>query len=90
MDRKAIAGLLAGCEPDQMLKFRDEGDLVVVIVPDGRKYKYTNAQLEAAEPEQEPKAVPKAKAPAKAPAKRRAAARKPATKSSGTKPESKP
>ena len=76
MDRKAIAGLLAGCEPDQMLKFRDEGDLVVVIVPDGRKYKYTNAQLEAAEPKPEPKA----KAAAKAPAKRRATARKPAAK----------
>ena len=85
MDRKAIAGLLAGCEPDQMLKFRDEGDLVVVIVPDGRKYKYTNAQLEAAEPKPPDKnvqgqATPKAKAAAKAPAKRRATARKPAAK----------
>ena len=86
MDRKAIAGLLAGCEPDQMLKFRDEGDLVVVITAEGKKYKYTNEQLEAAEPKPPDKnvqgqATPKAKAAAKAPAKRRARARKPATKS---------
>ena len=87
MDRKAISALLAGCEPDQMMAYKDYGDHVAVIDPAGRKFIYTTAQLEAAEPEQEPKAVPKAKAPAKAPAKRRAAARKPAakTKSSANK-----
>ena len=81
MNRKEIAGLLAGCEPDQMLKFRDEGDLVVVITAEGKKYKYTNEQLEAAEPKPEPKPKAPAKAAAKAPAKRRARARKPVTKS---------
>ena len=68
MDRKEIAALLAGCKPDEMMKFRDEGDLVVVIAPDGRKYKYTNEQLEAAASKAASKVAPKKRA-ARKPAK---------------------
>ena len=88
MDRKAISALLAGCEPDQMMAFKDYGDHVAVIDPAGRKYIYTTEQLEAARPA-EPKAKPTAPAkraarPTKAgtgkPAKRRAPAKKSGSK----------
>ena len=59
MDRKAISALLAGCEADQMLAFKDYGDHVAVIDPAGRKFIYTTAQLEAAAPKPEPKPAPK-------------------------------
>ena len=78
MDRKAISALLAGCEPDQMMAYKDYGDHVAVIDPVGRKFIYTTEQLEAARPA-EPKAKPKP-APKKRPAPMKRGARKPAAK----------
>jgi len=88
MDRKAISALLAGCEPDQMLAFKDYGDHVAVIAPDGKKFIYTTEQLEAARPEPVAPAKPapakRAARPTKAgtgkPAKRRAPAKKSGSK----------
>ncbi len=36
-----------GCRPDELVKWRMEGDLLVVIAPDGRKFKYTVDQVKA-------------------------------------------
>jgi hypothetical protein len=47
---KEIAAFLIGCKPDEFMKFRDEGeDGVVVIGPDGKKYRFDSAQLEKGE-----------------------------------------
>jgi len=52
------------CEPEDFMGFRDAAEYgAVVIAPDGRKYKYTAEQLDAAEIEMQP--APKPKAPAK-------------------------
>ncbi len=50
MDRKAISAHLAGCKAADMMAYADLGDQgTVVVAPDGKKYRYSNDQLEQAE-----------------------------------------
>ena len=79
MDRKVICTFLAQNQvPGDIIKFRDEDQAgCVVIAANGMKFRFTNAQIVAAEPKYkaaQPK--PKRKAPAK---------RKPATTKTTTK-----
>jgi hypothetical protein len=75
MERKEIAALLAGCEPDQMMAYADLGDQVVVIDSNGKKFRYSNAVLEQAEAELKP--APKAR---RKPAAKKTAPKKPVKK----------
>lgn len=79
MDRKALSAHLTGCEPDKFMAYADLGDQGTVVVgPDGKKFRYSNEQLAAAEAKLKPKSKP-----------RKTAKRKPAAKKS-TKPAKKP
>ena len=86
MDRKEISAFLIGCKPEELMAFKDYGDHVAAIGPDGKKYVYQADYLEQAVVKMEaaeqavssPGTTKQAKR--KAPAKR--AARKPATRSS--------
>ena len=50
MERKEITALLVECEIDEFLVYRDEAEKGTVAVgPDGKKYRFTNFQLEQAE-----------------------------------------
>ncbi len=50
MNRKAISAHLAGCKAADMMAYADLGDQgTVVVAPDGKKYRYSNDQLEQAE-----------------------------------------
>ena len=90
MNRKALSAHLAGCEASEMMAYADLGDQgTVVVAPDGKKFRYSNDQLEQAELELKPKSKPRKK-PAtlpKAETRKKSAkpAKKPATKS-GSKP----
>jgi hypothetical protein len=47
MEKKDIAAFLTGCQADEMMAYRDVGELGCVVVgPDGRKFKYTIEDLE--------------------------------------------
>ena len=47
MDRKEISAFLIGCEPDQLMAFKDYGaDGAAAIGPDGKKYVFDAAYLE--------------------------------------------
>lgn len=69
MDRKEISAFLIGCEPHQLMAFKDYGEVgVAAIGPDGKKYIYaaadlekTNSKLEAAHIAAKPAAPPKPK-----------------------------
>ena len=76
MDRKAICAFLVGCEHDQFMAYKDYADQGVAAVgPDGKKYIFTVADLEAGNVElNPPKPAPKAKR--KAPVKKRSAAKR--------------
>lgn len=68
MDRKVICTFLAQNQvPGDIIKFRDEDQAgCVVIAANGMKFRFTNAQIVAAEPKykaSQPK--PKRRAPAK-------------------------
>ena len=68
MDRKEISAFLIGCEPDQLMAFKNYGDDgVAAIGPDGKKYIYSVEFLDQAEAKR--KAAEQAAKPAK-PAKR--------------------
>ena len=72
MNRKQITALIVGCEQDQFMVYRDEAELGTVAVgPDGRKYRVSNEELEAAEKkaERERAKQPKAAKPQPEPAK---------------------
>ena len=82
MDRKAICAFLINCEPDQFMAYADKAELGSVVVgPDGKKYRFSVADLEAGDLKlnpPKPKPAPKPKAPGsrrpergKAPAKRK-------------------
>ena len=66
MDRKDISAFLIGCEPDQLMAFKDYGeDGAAAIGPDGKKYVFDAAYLDqaigkikAARKPAEPKAKP--------------------------------
>jgi hypothetical protein len=78
MDRKVICTFLAQNQvPGDIIKFRDEDQAgCVVIAANGMKFRFTNAQIVAAEPKYkaaQPK--PRRKAPTKKPA-----TKKPTTK----------
>ena len=89
MDRKALSAHLAGCEASEMMAYADLGDQgTVVVAPDGKKFRYSNDQLEQIELKLKPKPKPRKKAK-----KSTKPEKKPATKSehkSSTGAESKP
>ena len=63
MDRKAICAFLINCEPDQFMAYADKAELGSVVVgPDGKKYRFSVADLEAGDLKLNP---PKPKPPAK-------------------------
>jgi len=66
MDRKAIAAIILGCEPQELRNFRDYGTFVSVIDLVGHKFIYTSEHLAEAESASKEQRVP---APAPAPAK---------------------
>ena len=49
MDQKKVAAFLIDADPEECMKFRQEGDGMVVIGPDGKKYKFSAEQLEKGE-----------------------------------------
>ena len=87
MDEKQIAGFLLGIDPSTFMKTRDDGEGgLVVIGPDGKKYKFTAEQLEkgriametptieeVAKPKPAPKPAPK---PKRKPSTKQASSRK--------------
>jgi hypothetical protein len=84
MERKEIAALLVGCEPDQFMAYKDYGDHVAVIAPDGKKFVYTNDQLAAAEPPAKSGTGKPAPKPRRKPSTKKTAAKKaPASKAKG-------
>ena len=86
MNRKALSAHLTGCEPKEFMAYADLGDQGTVVVgPDGKKFRYSNDQLEKAELKLKPK--PKPRKAAKKPAAKKVA--KPAKKPEA-KPEQKP
>jgi len=48
MDRKAIAAMILGCKPQELMSYKDFGEFVSVIDPVGRKFVYTNEHLQDA------------------------------------------
>ena len=77
MDRKKITAYLINCAPDEFMAYADQGDQGTVVVgPDGKKFRFSNDQLDqaaeeikrkaaAAKPKQAKKATPKKKATTK-------------------------
>ena len=49
MDQKKVAAFLIDAKPEECMKFRQEGDGVVIIGPDGKKYTFSAEQLEKGE-----------------------------------------
>ena len=84
MDRKEISAFLANCKASEMMAYADLGDQgTVVVADDGKKYRYSNDQLDQAE----------SKVKASKPKPRRPTKRKVATKTRKkptTKPTTKP
>lgn len=75
MERKEITALLIDAEPEEFMAYKDYGDKVAVVGPDGKKFVFTNEQLEAAEPKPVKKPSRATKA-TKSPAKPKAAPKK--------------
>ena len=46
MDAKKVSAFLIDADPEECMKFRQEGDGMVVIGPDGKKYTFSAEQLE--------------------------------------------
>jgi hypothetical protein len=94
MDRKALSAHLAGCEASEMMAYADLGDQgTVVVAPDGKKFRYSNEQLEKVELKLKPKPKPRKKStkPTEKPATKKST--KPSSRkgtNASTKPESKP
>jgi hypothetical protein len=83
MNRQEISAFLANCKASEMLVYRDLGDGgTVVVASDGKKYKYSNDQLDQAEKKLKPRRTTKRRATTKT-------KKKPAAKST-TKPTTKP
>ena len=74
MDKKLICAFLMKCEPESFMSYTDLDELGCKAVgPDGRKFIYTNEQLDLAEPKLKAALEP---APAKPKAKRRQPAKR--------------
>ena len=49
MDRKKITAYLINCAPDEFMAYADQGDQGTVVVgPDGKKFRFSNDQLDQA------------------------------------------
>ena len=48
MDRKQIAAMILGCNPRELMSYKDFGEFVSVIDPVGRTFVYTNEHLQDA------------------------------------------
>ena len=48
-DKKAIAAMILGCKPGELMSYRDFGTFVSVVGPDGGKHVYTTEHLEEAD-----------------------------------------
>jgi len=48
MDKKAIAAMILGCKPQELMSYKDFGAFVSVVDPVGRKFVYTNEHLQDA------------------------------------------
>jgi hypothetical protein len=46
MDRKKITAFLIDCSPDDFMAYADLGASVAVVGPNGKKYRFSNEQLE--------------------------------------------
>ena len=80
MDRKKITAMMIGCEPGEFLAYCDLADQGTVVVgPDGKKYRFNNAQLEEAEASRASKTKPKPPSKSKSQSKAKPR-KKPATK----------
>lgn len=72
MDRRELAASWVGCRSEDLLGFKDYGDHVAVIAPDGKKFLIKDSELAAMavvyppeEPPMPKPAKPRAKAPEK-------------------------
>ena len=82
MERKEITAFLINCQPDEFMAYVDQGDQGTVVVgPDGKKYRFSNDQLDQAVIEIKRKHVPEAipGAAAAVPVKKRAPAKQAAS-----------
>lgn len=98
MDRKKITAFLIDCSPDDFMAYADLGASTVVVGPDGKKFRFSNEQLEAAEDKirakieaEKPKRKPAARSDAgkskpKTTTKRQAASKKKPIKINGNGP----
>ena len=46
MDKKAIAAMILGCKPQDLMVYKDYGAFVTVLDSAGRKFVYTNEHLQ--------------------------------------------
>ncbi len=84
MERKEITAFLINCQPDEFMAYVDQGDQGTVVVgPDGKKYRFSNDQLDQAVIEIKRKAAAAEPVKKRAPAKQAASTtkKKPAKKS---------
>jgi hypothetical protein len=52
MDRKKITAMIIGCEPGEFMAYADQGEAGTVVVgPDGKKFRFSNDDLDLAEAE---------------------------------------
>ena len=59
---KEVAAALFGCEPEELIKFREgEDGAVVIIAPTGQKFVYSAEQLEAKREKMKPTPKPRAR-----------------------------
>ena len=74
MNRKEISAILANCKVSEMMGYADLGDQgTVVIAPDGRKYRYSNDQLEKAEADRSAAQAPQQRRKPRSPSKKKPA-----------------
>ena len=87
MERKEITAYLIKCQPSEFMAYKDYGNQgVTVLGPEGKKYRFSNDQLDKAEEEIKRKAA--AKKPVKKTVKRAAAKpKKQPAKKPGTAPK---
>ena len=75
MNRKELTAKMIGCAPGEFMAYCDHGaDGTVVVGPDGKKFRFSNDQLDQAETEFKRKAV--ANEPARPAQKRKPAVKK--------------
>src|SRR3989304_8074167 len=55
MDTKAIAAVILGCKPGELMGYKDYGAFVAVLDPVGRKFVYTKEHLQEVLEESKPK-----------------------------------